>query len=82
MLGTASAFLSCPETQAQDWGKEAASATDTDNVIRTLFRACSVQVPSTLLTASHALSSLNRQDSPPDWCCPSLTAERTEAQRG
>lgn len=80
--GTASAFLSCPETQAQSWGNEAAATADTDNVIKTLFRACSVQVPSTLQTAFHALPYLNRQDSPPNWYCPSLTAEGTEAQRG
>lgn len=61
MLGTASAFLSCPETEAQSWGNEAATATDTDNINRTLLRACSMQVPNTLQSASHALPYLNRK---------------------
>lgn len=61
MLGTASAFLSGPKTEAQSRVNEVAAAADTDNTNGRLCRACPRQVPGTLQSASHALLYLHLQ---------------------
>lgn len=59
MLGTASAFLSGPETEAQRRVNEVAAAADTDSINAGLSGECPRQVPGTLQSASHALLCLH-----------------------
>lgn len=61
MLGTASAFLSSPRTEAWSRIREVAVAAIANNINSALFGARSIQVPSTMEGASHALPSLNHK---------------------